>query len=43
MFQLSNGSRKYKLGKDLYNFKQNGKSMVKYYTLSAPFGKKLRP
>lgn len=31
-FQLSNGSRKYKLSKDLYSLKQNGKSLVEYYT-----------
>lgn len=31
-FQLSNGSRKYKLNRDLYNSKQNGKTLVEYYT-----------
>ncbi|XP_074323322.1 uncharacterized protein LOC141660253 [Apium graveolens] len=31
-FQLSNGSRKYKLSKDLYSLKQNGKPLVEYYT-----------
>lgn len=31
-FQLSNGSRKYKLCKDLYSLKQNGKPLVEYYT-----------
>lgn len=31
-FQLSNGSRKYKLSKDLDNLKQNGKPLVEYYT-----------
>lgn len=31
-FQLSNGSIKYKLSKDLYSLKQNGKPLVEYYT-----------
>lgn len=31
-FQLSNGSRKYKLSRDLYNLKQNCKLLVEYYT-----------
>lgn len=31
-FQLSNGSRKYKLCKDLYSLRQNGKPLVEYYT-----------
>lgn len=31
-FQLTNGSRKYKLNRDLFNIKQNGQSLVEYYT-----------
>ncbi|XP_074373812.1 uncharacterized protein LOC141714179 [Apium graveolens] len=31
-FQVVNGSRKYKLNKDLFNLKQNGSSLVEYYT-----------
>ncbi|XP_074336093.1 uncharacterized protein LOC141673262 [Apium graveolens] len=31
-FQLTNGSRKYKLSKDLFNVKQNGSTLVEYYT-----------
>lgn len=31
-FQLTNGSRKYKLNKDLFSIKQNGSTLVEYYT-----------
>ena len=31
-FQLTNGSRKYKLSKDLFSVKQNGSSLVEYFT-----------
>lgn len=31
-FQLTNGSRKYKLSKDLFSIKQNGLSLVEYFT-----------
>ncbi|XP_074333914.1 uncharacterized protein LOC141671542 [Apium graveolens] len=31
-FSLTNGSRKYKLRKDLFNFKQNGKKVFDYFT-----------
>ncbi|XP_056688770.1 uncharacterized protein [Spinacia oleracea] len=31
-FMLSNGSRKYKLSKDLFNLKQNGRKIDEYYT-----------
>lgn len=32
-FALTNGSRKYKLNKDLYETKQHGKQISEYYTL----------
>ncbi|XP_021840763.1 uncharacterized protein [Spinacia oleracea] len=32
-FMLSNGSRKYKLNKDLFNLKQNGRKLDEYYTV----------
>ncbi|XP_074362450.1 uncharacterized protein LOC141702727 [Apium graveolens] len=31
-FQVVNGSRKYKLCRDLFNLKQNGVSLLEYYT-----------
>ena len=31
-FSVSNGSRKYKLNKDLYSLKQNGAPINDYYT-----------
>uniref|UniRef100_A0A7C8ZXR5 Retrotransposon gag domain-containing protein n=1 Tax=Opuntia streptacantha TaxID=393608 RepID=A0A7C8ZXR5_OPUST len=31
-FRLSNGSRKYRLNKDVYSIKQNGSSVSDYYT-----------
>jgi len=31
-FAISNGSRKYKLNRDVYNLKQNGDSVNEYYT-----------
>jgi len=31
-FAVSNGSRKYKLNRDIYNLKQNGDSVNEYYT-----------
>ena len=31
-FSLSNGSRKYRLNKDVYSIKQNGSSISEYYT-----------
>ena len=31
-FQVANGSRKYKLARDLYHIQQNHKSLVEYYT-----------
>ena len=31
-FQVVNGSRKYKLNKDLFNLKQNGLALVEYFT-----------
>ncbi|XP_074333918.1 uncharacterized protein LOC141671546 [Apium graveolens] len=31
-FSLTNGSRKYKLSKDLFNFKQNGMKVFDYFT-----------
>lgn len=32
LFSLTNGSRKYKLSRDLYEFKQNNDSVTEYYT-----------
>ncbi|XP_074363018.1 uncharacterized protein LOC141703388 [Apium graveolens] len=32
IFMMTNGSRKYKLSKDLFNLKQNDKSIADYYT-----------
>ncbi|XP_021864029.2 uncharacterized protein [Spinacia oleracea] len=32
-FMLSNGSRKYKLNKDLFNLKHNGRKLDEYYTV----------
>lgn len=31
-FQVSNGSRKYKLNRELFNLKQNGSTLVEYFT-----------